>query len=66
MEKLLTTSIPTWGSPGCPLLPATLRKKWETTPLPQWLSEEIGLAAGARVTDLGSRVWDSLYGHAPT
>lgn len=49
-----TSATLAWGSPGAPLLPASLREIWSTEQLPSWVISELSLAEGATLADLDS------------
>jgi hypothetical protein len=46
-----------WGSAGIPLLPHSLRVAWGGERLPQWVTDELGLAEGSTMEVLDDRIW---------
>lgn len=44
---MATRSVRGWGSPGVPLLPASLRAIWSAEALPSWVSAELSLPEGS-------------------
>jgi len=46
-----------WGEAPVPLMPRSLRTLWATVRLPNWVTEELRLPAGATVAALDSSVW---------
>lgn len=57
MALTVRVAMPTWGQPGAPLLPKSLRKAWEGEAMPAWLVEEVGLPEGTSLDQLGAGIW---------
>jgi hypothetical protein len=47
-----------WGEKPLPLLPAGLRAVWSREALPGWVTQELGLPAGATFSSLDANLWE--------
>lgn len=55
----LDTAHARWGEAPHPLLPLSLRKKWQDEPMPDWLCAELGLPLRSTYSRLSPSVWRS-------
>lgn len=53
----MKTMIPLWGTKGCPLLPESLRMRWEAEPVPDWVALELGLGQDSTFSALNVQAW---------
>jgi Sigma-70, region 4 len=58
-KKNAHSVLASWGNPGAPLLPESLRLAWADEPLPYWVIHEAGLPEGSTMAALDSRMWVS-------
>lgn len=54
-----------WGSPPAPLLPRSLRKAWNSEPLPDWACTELRLPPASTYGDLTPAIWERISKISP-